>query len=123
MKKGQDLEAHFGGLMVIHQNMPGRTVETHEHEEHHLFVPLQGEVHLQFAAEEWVFGPGKMAYLPGGLPHAFHSAERGQGERIICMISELEWKTLGGHDLAPSLLPLSQLVKEILFYSMPAKLN
>ena len=117
MKQGQDISTEFPGLLLIHQKIPGRTVDSHAHEEHELFVPLQGEIAISLAdGRKLAAGPGRMIYLPPGMPHSFLAAGSGQGERLIAIVDPRQWKVLGGGRHEASVLPSSQLVRELLFH-------
>lgn len=116
MRRGEDISCLIDGMFFIHQNVPERFVETHSHPEHHLFMPLRGSITLGLASTSWTVYPGQMAYLPSNLPHSFSSEENGEGERLICMLGDLQWKAIGARTREPSLLPASQLLKEIIFY-------
>jgi len=59
---------------------------------------------------DFSFGPGFMAYVPPNKTHAFSSSDQA-GERIIVM-----YKTTKHPDFEPKKLPLSQLLKEMVFY-------
>lgn len=83
MKKGQDLVAEFPGVVIIHQKMPGREVERHSHYEHEFFLPLQGEITLNFSDLKVSGGPGRMIYAPPFLEHTFSSSASGEGEGLI----------------------------------------
>lgn len=116
MKKGQDLVAEFPGLTIIHQKIPGREVGRHCHEEHEFFLPLQGEITLQFENQRISGGPGRMIYAPPDLEHGFSSSASGEGERVIFLIDKKTWKKNGGGSTLPSALPVSSLVRELIFY-------
>ncbi len=110
MKKGTDIAVEFPGLYLVHQNMPGKTVDFHSHSEHILFIPLQGEIEVILKSNTLKCGPGKMIFLPGDTEHRFDSSSQA-GERLIVLITHK--KEL---PFAPSITPLSQLIKELCFY-------
>jgi AraC-like DNA-binding protein len=109
MKRGGDIAVRFPGLFLVHHNRPGGDVAAHAHPEHHLIIPLQGEIRVELAGEALVCGPGRMAYVAPDTPHVFKSA-RDKGERLICMV-DAEFGAF-----ASRVLPASQLCKEILFH-------
>ena len=115
MRRGQDIAVEFPGLYLVHHNLPGKEVGFHQHSEHLLFIPLQGEIRIQLENRELKLGPGKMAYLPAQASHQFSSASR-QGERLIALIQDKNWNRSGGGKFGPSMIPVNQLLKEILFY-------
>jgi AraC-like DNA-binding protein len=116
MKKGQDLIAEFPGLTIIHQKIPGRELGRHQHDEHEFFLPLQGEITLNFDGKIVCGGPGRLIYAPPNLEHSFSSSAQGEGERVIFLIRPTLWKKLGGASLAPAVVPASSLVRELIFF-------
>lgn len=116
MRKGQDIAVTFPGLFLVHHNLPGSVVPTHAHPEHHLIIPLQGEIGLRLEdGRDLVCGPGRMAYVSPKTPHEFRSAKE-RGERLIAMLDPSAWKKAAGGVHGPQLLPASQLCKELLFH-------
>lgn len=116
MKQGQDIAAEFPGAVIIHQKIEGYTVEEHVHEEHEIFLPLQGEIAVRAGGEEWKAGPGKMLYIPPGLTHDFAAGKGGGGERLIFILSDQLWRAEGGAGIPIRVCSASQLTKEILFH-------
>ena len=92
MKRGQDISVEFPGLFIVHQKIPGKRADTHDHAEHELFIPLQGEIKIRLESHELACGPGRMIYLPPQVAHSFESSAVGQGERIIAIIDEKAWR-------------------------------
>lgn len=115
MKQGKDISARFPGLFLVHHNMPASVLSSHDHPEHHLIIPLQGEVSVGLADRSLTCGPGRMVYVPPHTDHSFRSA-REKGERLICMIDGGYWKKADAGNFLSALLPASQLCKELLFY-------
>lgn len=114
MKRGKDISAEFEGLYLVHQNVPGKQVNQLSHPSHILFIPLQGEIKV-IVRNEHSLGPGYMLYLPPNSVHSFDSSTS-LGERLIVMINP---KMRAANNIpadGPVILPLSQLIKEILFY-------
>jgi AraC-like DNA-binding protein len=116
MRKGQDLTAEFPGLMIIPQKIPGREVGRHSHDEHEFFLPLQGEITLDFAGHRVQGGPGRLIYAPPGKEHSFSSSAAGEGERVIFMVSPALWKKSGGRRLPALAIPAGALVRELVFF-------
>ncbi len=116
MRRGQDIAAQFGGLYLVHQNLPGRRVRRYRRREHLFFIPLQGEVRVTAGRMLLRCGPGRMVYLPPETEHAFESSGE-QGERLICLLDDERWAGKGsGASFGPTALPANQLCKELLFY-------
>lgn len=115
MKRGQDIAVEFGDLYLVHHNVPGKRLVDVSHAAHILFMPLQGEIQINIDGQQFKIGPGHMLFLPADTLHSFDSSDF-SGERLIAMISPNSQaaKELKKH--SPVKLPLSQLVKEILFY-------
>ncbi|MEQ1878485.1 MAG: AraC family transcriptional regulator [Bdellovibrionia bacterium] len=114
MKRGQDLFLNLPGIYVIHQNLPGKEVELHEHEEHVLFLPLHGEIQIELETRTLACGPGRLIYLPPKTPHAFESSDK-EGERLIALISAKRWKNARLPKLDSTVGAANGLVKELLF--------
>lgn len=115
MQRNKDIAAKFPGLFLVHHNLPGSIVPTHAHPEHHLLIPLQGEINVELKDKTLSCGPGRMIYVSPLTEHALRSA-REKGERLICMIEPNAWKRAEAGVFKPALAPASQLCKEILFH-------
>lgn len=115
MRSGQDISVRLPGLTLIHHNKPAVRVRHYERPEHVLFVPLQGEIHVEVEGGNFTCGAGRMLYLPPALRHSLVASER-LGERLIAMIEVLSWRAAGGGEHAPAVVPASQLVKELVFH-------
>ncbi len=116
MKQGQDIAAKFPGILIIHQKVQGMHKPRHEHEDHEIFIPLSGEIHIQLEDQLLKAGPGKMIYLPPGIEHSFSSSSDSEGERLICLMENKTWQKYLGGDFPASTLPAGQLSKELLFH-------
>jgi AraC-like DNA-binding protein len=116
MKQGQDLTAEFPGLFLIHQRIRAREVLDHIHDEHELFLPLQGTIQVKIAGRTLRAGPGKMLYVPPGIEHSFTSPKTDEGERLIAIVSAKAWDAHGGGKSDAAVLSVSQLSKELLFH-------
>lgn len=116
VKQGQDASAKFPGIFIIHQKIRGKVVDRHRHDEHEIFLPLQGEIQIQALDQVLKAGPGKMIYLPPGVDHSFQSADSSQGERLIFILDDKAWKANHGGRFLPSVTSTSQLCKELLFH-------
>ncbi len=114
MKKGQDISAKFGGLYIVHQNVPGKKASVLCYPQHILFIPLQGEILIEVEGKRRAFGVGQMLYLPPNTVHSFSSSSA-FGERLIAMIDAKLLLFKGPAD-GPIQLPLHQFIKELLFY-------
>lgn len=119
-KASMDLISQFQGLTIIHQKIPGHEVGRHSHDEHELFMPLQGEITIQYDNKVVKAGPGRMLYVPPELDHRFSSTAQGSGERVIVLISDMLWerinKKMGNQHFPPTSFNSSGLAKELLFY-------
>ncbi len=113
MKKGKDISAQFGGLYLVHQNIPGKVEKSLRLQQHILFIPLQGEIGVEVGEMPFSLGVGQMLFLPEKTLHSF-SSSREAGERLIALINPNE--ILLPPKAVPTILPLHQLIKEILFY-------
>lgn len=116
MKQGQEVIAKFPGILIIHQKIRGKRKGKHHHEDHEIFIPLQGEIGVQFESGELKAGQGKMIYIPPGVEHVFTSSDNSEGERLYFFINTKMWSKLGGIVSEPKILPVSQLSKELLFH-------
>lgn len=116
MKAGTDLSAAFPGVFLIHQKIRGSRFDEHEHAEHEIFLPLQGEIRIRAGEQLLRAGPGRMIYLPPGAKHEFESSAKAEGERLIVLIEGKTWDRFEGAKLAPGAGPASQLAKELLFH-------
>lgn len=115
MKKGTDIAAEFNDLYLVHQNIPSKKHKDISHSAHILFLPLQGEIRVRALEQNFSVGPGHMLFLPSDTPHSFDSSDSA-GERLIAMISSKSSLAKKLNEYGPVVLPLSQLIKEILFY-------
>ena len=88
----------------------------HQHAEHELFLPIQGEIEIEALGKTFKAGPGKLIYLPPKLPHTFRSNDQYQGERMILIIQPKTWSSNGGGNFDALSASVSQLSKEILFH-------
>ncbi len=114
MKRGKDISAQFADLYLVHQNVPGKRVSQVSHSSHILFIPLQGEITVS-ADNEYALGSGHMLFLPANTTHSFDSSIS-TGERLIAMMNPPAALAKKIRAFGPAKLPLSQLIKEILFY-------
>jgi AraC-like DNA-binding protein len=115
MRTGQDTAVRFPGFYLVHHNLPGKTVGTHQWPQHVFFIPLQGEIRINLADSTLAAGPGKIIYLPPRQVMRFESSKLA-GDRLICMIDNSRWKAETNLKSEPSIFPAHQLAKEILFY-------
>ncbi|MCP4915192.1 MAG: helix-turn-helix transcriptional regulator [Oligoflexia bacterium] len=117
MKKGIDKAKEINGLFLVHQNIPKRKLAAHAHDDHHLFIPLQGNIKINLEkGEELSASPGKMIYIPPKVVHQFDSSKE-KGERIICNIPKKIWNKYIKQSTQEALvLSQNQMIKEILFH-------
>lgn len=116
MKQGQEIIAKFPGILIIHQKIRGKRKGEHQHSEHEIFIPLQGEIGVKFEDKELKAGVGKMIYIPPGVDHTFTSSDNSEGERLYFFVEPKIWNKMGGIESLPQILPASQLSKELLFH-------
>jgi AraC-like DNA-binding protein/mannose-6-phosphate isomerase-like protein (cupin superfamily) len=116
MKQGQDIAATFNGVTIIHQKIRHHSVKLHQHDDHEIFLPLQGEIQIETKEGILKAGPGKMIYLPPETPHSFTSNSSQEGERLIVIIENTIWKKTGAGTHDATLTSVSQLCKELLFH-------
>jgi len=114
--KTYDIIAKFPGLVIIHQRIPSHQVGRHQHEEHEFFLPLQGEITVNYDGKTVKAGPGRMLYVPPDLDHSFSSSSQGSGERVIWLVEKKTWKKHFNEVYPPSSMPMNSLVKELIFY-------
>jgi len=114
MQRGKDMATKLPGLFLVHHNLPSSVVAAHAHAEHHLIIPLQGEVSVDLADRSFSCGPGRMIYVSPNTEHSFRSA-KDKGERLICMIDAAPWQKADAGTFPSAMLPASQLCKELLF--------
>jgi AraC-like ligand binding domain len=115
VKKGLDIAVGVPGIFIVHHNIPGQVVQEHSHAEHHLIIPLQGEVSTVLTKQMLSCGPGRMIYIAPDVPHVFKSSKE-KGERLICMLDQNVWKKVCSETFHSQLLPSSQLCKELLYF-------
>ncbi len=116
MAKKDEIVAEFPGVLIIHQKVPSRVVGHHQHDEHEIFIPLQGEIAITYREETFKAGPGRMLYVPPEIEHSFTSSAQGSGERIILLIQEKLWKKHSATERQPCTMPINSLAKELVFY-------
>lgn len=116
MRRGADFSVELPGLYLVHQNVPGKRVSRHQHDDHHLFIPLGGDIAVRVADQELRAGPGRMIYVAAATAHEFSASDR-QGERLIALIAPSSWRRAGGPaELTSRVAPTSQVSKELLFH-------
>jgi AraC-like DNA-binding protein len=115
-KNTSDILAEFPGITIIHQKIPSHEVGRHEHQEHEFFLPLQGEITIQYGTTVVKAGPGKMLYVPPNLDHSFTSTSQGSGERVIWLIDDKIFRKHTLSQFAVTSLHSNTLAKELIFY-------
>lgn len=111
-----DIIAEFPGMVIIHQKIPSHEVGRHEHIEHEFFLPLQGEITVQYEEASVKAGPGKMLYVPPHLDHRFSSTAQGSGERVIWLIQDKIWKKHTKTKFTATSFHINSLAKELVFF-------
>lgn len=115
MRRSLDVSRKIRGFFLVHQNIPGRTVGWHGHAEHHLFLPLTGEISVETESGSHTIGPGRLLWIPGGLRHRFVAA-RTQGERLLCMVEPEAWSVRGGFLRPPCVGAAPPLLKHVIHH-------
>lgn len=116
MKKGIDIGKRFPEVQIYHHNLPGKKVTKENQNEHHLIIPISGNVMIETRGKVYKFGPSKMMYIPAGSPHLFESHANGSGERIVLIIQDRFWKKNCEYEFDPILLSINNLIKELLLH-------
>src|SRR4051812_30339780 len=116
MRQGQDISAHFPGVLIIHQKITGSRITEHNHAEHEIFLPLQGEIEIAIGQGTLKAGPGRMIYLPAQTPHSFSASRNSSGERLILLVEKAAWNRRQCGAFSPKVIPISQLLKELAFH-------
>jgi mannose-6-phosphate isomerase-like protein (cupin superfamily) len=62
-----------GAMLCIHEAFPDLKCAPHQHEAEQFSIVLRGRMRFRIGAEERVLGPGEVAHIPGGVPHAIES--------------------------------------------------
>lgn len=116
MSKNFDIIVEFPGLTVVHQKIPAREVDQHQHSLHEFFLPLQGEITVEYSGHKIKAGPGHILYVPPNVEHKFSSSAKGSGERVIWLIDEKVWKMHIKENFNACIISMNSLVKELIFY-------
>jgi quercetin dioxygenase-like cupin family protein len=64
-----------GGMLCLHEAFPGLVCAPHQHAAEQFSVVLTGRMRFVIAGETRVLGPGEVAHIPGGVPHAIESLD------------------------------------------------
>jgi unsaturated pyranuronate lyase len=62
-------------MLCMHEAFPNLKCAPHQHEAEQFSIVLKGRMRFVIGAEEQVLGPGEVAHIPGGVPHAIESLE------------------------------------------------
>lgn len=116
MKKGIDLICNFQEIFVVHHNLPGKALTKDNKDEHHLIIPLSGEITVTTNGETFKLASGKMIYIPQSYPHQFESNADQNGERLIAIVKDDFIKPLKLNLTHPKVLMRSNLIKELLLF-------
>jgi AraC-like DNA-binding protein len=114
--KNVDTLVQFPGIAIIHQKIPSHETGRHFHAEHEFFMPLHGDITVQFADLTVKAGPGRILYVPPNLDHSFSSTAQGSGERLIWLIEQRLWKQHTKEKFTATSMPMNSLAKELLFF-------
>jgi AraC-like DNA-binding protein len=115
-KQKIDMVAIFPGIVIIHQKIPNHEVGRHEHSEHEFFLPIQGEITVEYNDVRVKSGPGKMLYVPPNLDHSFSSTSQGSGERVIWLVDDKLWRKHTKNKYEIMSVSGNSLVKELIFF-------
>ena len=64
-----------GAMLCMHEAFPNLKCAPHQHEAEQFSIVLKGRMRFTIGAEAKVLGPGEVAHIPGGLPHAIESLD------------------------------------------------
>ena len=64
-----------GAMLCMHEAFPDLACAPHQHEAEQLSIVLTGRMRFVIGGEARVLGPGEVAHIPGGVPHAIESLE------------------------------------------------
>jgi AraC-like DNA-binding protein len=118
MKTGSERIYHSKNLKVIHQNVPKKHLSAHQHEEAHLFIPLEGTVQVRMHDKIFTIPAGQMLFISGSVEHSFYAHNK-SGERLILQFRE-DAKRFKPFKSKAVLLPLNQLMKTLCFNLFPS---
>jgi unsaturated pyranuronate lyase len=62
-------------MLCMHEAFPNLTCAPHQHEAEQFSIVLKGRMRFVIGTEARVLGPGEVAHIPGGVPHAIESLE------------------------------------------------
>ncbi len=62
-----------GAMLCLHEAFPDLKCAPHQHEAEQFSLVLAGRMRFIIGSEERVLGPGEVAHIPGGIPHAIES--------------------------------------------------
>jgi quercetin dioxygenase-like cupin family protein len=62
-------------MLCMHEAFPNLKCAPHQHEAEQFSIVLKGRMRFVIGAEQRVLGPGEVAHIPGGVPHAIESLE------------------------------------------------
>ncbi len=76
-----------GAMLCIHEAFPDLKCAPHQHESEQFSIVLAGRMRFTIGSEERVLGPGELAHIPGGTPHAIESL--GEYVRVLDVFAPL----------------------------------
>jgi len=62
-------------MLCMHEAFPNLKCAPHQHEAEQFSIVLKGRMRFLIGGEERVLGPGEIAHIPSGVPHAIESLE------------------------------------------------
>ena len=62
-------------MLCMHEAFPNLRCAPHQHEAEQFSLVLKGRMRFVIGEEARVLGPGEVAHIPGGVPHAIESLE------------------------------------------------
>jgi quercetin dioxygenase-like cupin family protein len=62
-------------MLCLHEAFPNLKCAPHQHEAEQFSLVLKGRMRFVIGAEAQVLGPGEIAHIPGGVPHAIESLD------------------------------------------------
>ncbi len=62
-------------MLCMHEAFPNLRCAPHQHEAEQFSIVLKGRMRFTIAGDAKVLGPGEVAHIPGGVPHAIESLD------------------------------------------------
>ena len=64
-----------GAMLCLHEAFPNLKCAPHQHEAEQFSIVLKGRMRFVIGGQARVLGPGEVAHIPSGVPHAIESLE------------------------------------------------